>query len=94
MDITTIAIWISLILAGLGVLFIVLSGIRSIAQGKFRMSSLIGMVVPLVVFGIAYALSAGAPDPMASAAVLTCVILLFLGVVAVLIMGLKGVIGF
>lgn len=93
MDIVTIAIWIALILTVVGFVFILLSGVRSVAQGKFRVSALIGMIVPVLVFGIAYALSAGAPDPLVSAAVLTAVILLILGLLAVLLMGLKGVIG-
>ncbi len=94
MDIATIAIWIALILTAVGVLAILVSGVRSIAQGKFRMSSLIGMAIPVVVFAIAYLLSTGAPEPMVSAAVLTGIILLVVGTIAIFVMGLKGLVGF
>jgi hypothetical protein len=94
MEITTLAIWISLVLTAVGLIAIVLFGIRSIINGKFRMSSLIAMAVPAVVFAISYVISSGAAEPLAAAAVLTSLILLVLGVLTVLVMGLRGLVGF
>lgn len=94
MDIATIAIWISLLLTALGLVAILLFGIRSIINGKFRMSSLIAMGLPAVVFAISWVISSGAADPLSAAAVLTSLILIVLGVLTVLVMGLRGLVGF
>jgi hypothetical protein len=94
MDIANLAIWIAILLTALGIVAILAFGIKSIVSGKFRMSSLLAMVIPVIVFAISYALSAGNPDPLAAAAVLTSVILIVLGFVAILIAGLRGFVGF
>lgn len=94
MDLVTIGIWIALGLLGLGLLTIIAFGIKNVATGKFRVFSLVAMLIPLVVFGVAYALSAGSPQPFTSAMVLTALILLLLAALAILFTGLRGFIGF
>lgn len=92
MDIVTIAIWIALGLTGLGILAILIFGAIAVANGKVRLSALIAAVVPIVVFGIAYAISSGSPTPLVSAAVLTAIILLVAGMVGILLTGIRGLI--
>lgn len=92
MDIVTIAIWIALGLTGLGILAILVFGAIAVANGKVRLSALIAAVVPLVVFGIAYAISSGSPTPLVSAAVLTSLILLVVGMAGILLTGVRGLI--
>jgi len=94
MDLVTIGIWIALALIAVGILSIVLFAIRNIASGKFRVFSLVAMVLPLAIFGLSYALSAGSPQPFAQAMIFTALILLALGALAILLTGLKGLIGF
>jgi hypothetical protein len=93
MDIVQIAIWLALGMTAIGIGAILIFALLSVANGKFRPSSLIALVVPAVVFAIAYVISSGGPDPVVQAAILTSLILLVLGVIAILLSGLKGVIG-
>ncbi len=94
MDLVTIAIWIALILTGVGLAAIVIFGLKNLASGRFRPWSIAAMLAPLVVFGIAYALSSGSEDPLVSAMLLTALTLLAAGAVAVLLSSFKGFIGF
>lgn len=94
MDLVTLAIWISLGLIALGFIAIILFGIKSIVTGRFRVSSLLAMAIPVVIFAVAYALSAGATYPLIQAAVLTSLILMGLAFVIVMLTGLKSFIGF
>lgn len=94
MDFATLAVWAALLLVGVALVAVVIFGIKSIAEGKFRMTTLAAMVVPVVVFVIAYALSSGAEAPFAAAAVLTSLILIVIAAGAILVIGLKGLIGF
>jgi|GEM_PF-1779910 len=93
MDLVDIAIWLALGMTALGLGAILVFALLSVANGKFRPSSLLALVIPAVVFGISYAISSGGPDPMVQAAILTSLILIFLGFIAILLSGLKGVIG-
>jgi hypothetical protein len=93
MDIVQIAIWLALGMTALGLGAILLFAVLSVANGKFRPNSLIALVVPAVVFGISYVISSGGPDPVVQAVILTSLILIVLGFVAILLSGLKGVIG-
>jgi hypothetical protein len=77
-------------LIGLGVLSMIISGIRSLAQGKQELKRILIMAVPFVVFGIAFAITANAADRYASAGVLTTMVMLAIMVISVLITGLRG----
>ncbi len=89
-----IAIWLSLAMLAIGFLVVIVFGIKSLASGKHRLWSVAAMLLPLVVFGICYVISLGNPDPATAAAILTAIVLLAAGVIAVLITGVKGIIGF
>lgn len=88
-----IAVWGTLILIALGLLIIVVFGIRSLLAGKFRPWSIGAMLLPVVVFGIAYVLASG-PDPAATAGVWTVLVLMAVGAAAILVTGVKGLVGF
>jgi hypothetical protein len=90
MDFATIGVWIALLLIGLGVVAIVAFGLKSVASGKFRISTLAGALIPIVVFGISLALSAGAEHTLAQAAVLTGLLLLIGALLAVAATGLRS----
>lgn len=92
--IVPIAIWLSLALVALGLLVIIVFGIKSLASGKHRPWSIGAMLLPLVIFGITYAISSGGPEPATTAMILTALILMAGGVLAILLTGLKGLIGF
>jgi len=91
--IVPIAIWLSLALVAVGLLVIVVFGIKSLASGKHRPWSIAAMLLPLVVFGICYAISLGAPEPATTAMILTAVTLLAAGVIAIVLTGVKGLFG-
>jgi hypothetical protein len=94
MDIATLAIWAALIMTAVGALIIVVFGIKSALSGRLRPSALIALAVPVVVFGISYAISAGAPTPFAEAAILTSLILMGIAAVALLVIGVRSFVGF
>jgi hypothetical protein len=89
-----IAIWLSLAMVAIGLLVIVVFGIKGLASGKHRVWTIGAMVLPLIVFGICYAITSGGPDPAITAVILTALVLLVAGIIAILVTGLKGVIGF
>lgn len=91
--IVPILIWLVLAMIALGLLTMLVFGLKGLASGKHRPWSIGAMLLPLVVFGIAYAMNAGSDTPAAAAVVLTAVILIGVGIVAVLVTGLKGFIG-
>lgn len=88
-----IAIWLSLAMVAIGLLVIVVFGIKGLASGKHRIWTIGAMILPLVVFGICYAITASGPDPAITAVILTALVLLVAGIVAILVTGLKGIIG-
>ncbi len=89
-----IAIWLSLAMVAIGLLVIVVFGIKGLASGKHRIWTIGAMVLPLVVFGICYGIASGGPDPAITAAIMTSLVLLVAGIAAILVTGLKGIIGF
>lgn len=91
--IVPILIWLVLAMIALGLLVILVFGLKGLASGKHRPWSIGAMLLPLAIFGIAYALNAGSDTPAAAAVVLTAVILIAIGIVAVVITGLKGFLG-
>ena len=92
--IVPILIYLVLAMIALGLLVILFFGLKGLVAGKHRPWSIGAMLLPVVVFGIAYALSAGSDTPAAAAVVLTAVILIAVGIIAVLITGVKGFFGF
>jgi hypothetical protein len=55
--IVSIAMGLGLGLIGLGVLGMLISGIRSVMKGKQDIKKIVTMLVPFAVFGIAYAIA-------------------------------------
>lgn len=55
--IVSIALGVGLGLIGLGVLGMLVSGIQSIMKGKQDVKKIITMIVPFIVFGVAYAIA-------------------------------------
>ena len=92
--IVPILIYLVLAMIAIGLVVILLFGLKGLVEGKHRPWSIGAMLLPVVVFGIAYALSAGSDTPVAAAIVLTAVILMVVGIVAVIVTGLKGFLGF
>ncbi|MEM1043323.1 MAG: hypothetical protein AAGI91_11925 [Bacteroidota bacterium] len=86
-----IAIWLSLALVALGFLVIAVFGIKSLIDGKHRVWSIGAMVLPLAIFGVCYALSLGTAEPATTAMILTALVLLAGGIVAIVLTGIKGV---
>lgn len=89
-----IAIWLSLAMLALGLLIIAVFGLKGLVSGRHRTWTIGAMVLPFVIFGVCYALSAGDPDPAVRAALLTMIVLLVAGLLAIAFTGLKGAIGF
>jgi len=89
-----IAIWLTLAMIVVGLLVIAIFGAKGLVSGKHRPWSIGAMLLPVVIFGISYAISAGGPDPAAHAGILTMLVLLFAGLAAVVVTGLKGILGF
>lgn len=81
--IVNLAIALGLGLIGLGVLGMLVSGIRSVMKGKQDMKKVITMLVPFVVFGIAY----GIVGSITEAAIGT---MLFMLAAMVLLIALTG----
>ncbi len=73
-------------LIGLGVLSMIISGIKSLMQGKQDVKRIIIMAVPFVVFGISYAVL----SDVAKAGVLTTMTMMGIMVLSVVITGLRG----
>ena len=92
--IVPIAIWLSLALVALGLLVMLVFGVKSLISGRHRPWSIAAMLLPLVVFGICYAISLGSPEPATTAALLTALVLLVGGILVILVTGIKGVLGF
>ena len=89
--IVPIAIWLSLGMVALGLLVIVVFGIKSLAEGKHRLWSIGAMLLPLVIFGVCYAISLGAAEPATTAMILTALVLLVGGIIAIVLTGIKGI---
>ena len=73
-------------LIGLGILSMIISGIKSLAQGKQDVKRIVIMAVPFVIFGISYAVM----GDIAKAGVLTTMSMMGIMVVSVLVTGLRG----
>ena len=81
-----IAIYIVLALMGLGLLSMLLFGVRSLTYGKVNILTLVIVCVPVVVLlGLGFGLG-----DWPQAGVLTIIIMLALAVLSLLVTGLKG----
>ncbi len=77
-------------LIGLGILTMIISGIKSATQGKQDVKRILIMAIPFVVFAISYFAVQGTDDPYATAGVLTMGIMLAIMILGVLFTGLRG----
>ncbi len=73
-------------LIGLGILSMIISGIKSLAQGKQEIKRIVIMAVPFVIFGISYAVL----GDVAKAGVLTTMSMMGIMVISVVVTGLRG----
>ncbi|MEM1271235.1 MAG: hypothetical protein AAF752_01275 [Bacteroidota bacterium] len=85
-----IAILVVVCLIGLGFLILTVFGLRNLFQGKHNAFSIGALVLPLVVFGICYAISGG---DLGRAGILTIVTMLGLAIVGLLVSGVRGLTG-
>ena len=83
------AIWLAIILVAVGILAIVVFGIRNLTYGKVDPLSAVSIAVPLVIFAI-LGLVIGKWDV---AAIWTVVIVFALAIVALLVSGIRGLSG-
>lgn len=81
-----LSVGLGLALMGLGIIAMIVAGIRSLTQGKQDFKRIGMMAVPFVIFGITY----GVLGAVAKAAVLTALILMGLMVVTIALTGLRG----
>ena len=94
MELAAILIWAVLIAIVVGVLIMVVSGIRNLIGGKFRMWSLLAMVIPIVLFVIGYLIYSGSTYPLTSAMIFTVLAMIVVGIGAIALTAAKGFIGF
>lgn len=73
-------------LLGIGIVGIIVSGIRSISLGKSDLKKVIVMAVPFVLFGIAF----GATGSAAQGGIATMMILMGAMLLAIAFTGMKG----
>ena len=73
-------------LIGLGIVSMIVSGIKSLAQGKQDVKRIVIMAVPFIIFGVAY----GALGDIPRAGVLTTMTMMGIMVVSVVFTGLRG----
>lgn len=81
----TIAIGLGLGLIVIGALLALAAGVRNVAQGRANVKKVSVMIVPLAIFGIAYAVM-GSID---RSAMLTLVIMMSLMILAILVSSTK-----
>ncbi len=81
----TIAIGLGLGLIVIGVLLALAAGIRNVSQGRANIKKVSVMIVPLIIFGISYAIMGGVD----TAAMLTLVVMMSLMALAIVISSTK-----
>lgn len=84
------AVWAALILVALGVIAIVVFGLRNLTYGKIQPLSAIAIVIPVLVL-VLLGLILGEWD---QAAIWTVVVMFSLAAIALLASGLRGLSGF
>ena len=88
--IVTIALGLGLGLIGLGVLGMIISGIQSMIKGKQDIKKIVTMIVPFVVFGVAY----GIAGSITEAAIGTMLFMLAAMFLLILLTGMRGTFNF
>ncbi|TYP95580.1 hypothetical protein LX73_0889 [Fodinibius salinus] len=84
--IVSLALGLGLGLIGLGVIGMLVSGVRSIMKGKQDIKKIVTMIVPFVVFGIAFAIA----GTVTKAAIGTMLFMMAAMVLIILLTGLRG----
>lgn len=84
--IVSIALGLGLGLVGLGILGMLISGIQSLIKGKQDIKKLVSMLVPFVVFGIAY----GVAGTVTEAAIGTMLFMMAAMLLLIILTGLRG----
>ena len=87
-----ILIWVSLALIVVCAAMMLIFGAKNAAsrlrgQGPLALAS---FALPVVIFGIVYAVNAGNEDGFAMAVIMTAVIMIFSGLAALVIAGVRG----
>ena len=77
-------------LIGLGIIATIVSGIKSMTQGKQDLKRIGIMAIPFVIFGISYLIVQGTELPFAKAGVLTAGIMMGIMVASVFLTGIRG----
>lgn len=88
--IVQIAVWGAFGLIAFGVLTMIVSGVRSLTQGKQDLKRIAIMAIPLVIFGITFVIVKDAELPYATAGVMTTVVMMGIMGVSVVITGIRG----
>ena len=73
-------------LLGLGVLFMIVAGVRSLTLGKQDFKKIGMMAIPFVVFGISYAVFGDVPK----AGMMTATVLMAAMILTIVLTGLRG----
>lgn len=84
--IVQIALGLGLGLIGLGVIGMLISGIQSIMKGKQDVKKIVTMIVPFIVFGVAY----GIAGTITEAAIGTMLFMMGAMVLLIVATGLRG----
>lgn len=84
--IVSIAIGLSLGLIGLGIIGILISGIQSVMKGKQDIKKIVTMLVPFVVFGIAF----GVAGTVTEAAIGTMLFMMAAMALLIVATGIRG----
>ena len=87
MSLEYIFILATVCIIGLGFVLLALFGLRNLTQGKHSMFSIVAMFIPLVVFGICYAITGG---DLPRAAILAMISMIAIGTLGLLVSGIKG----
>ncbi|WP_143536820.1 hypothetical protein [Rubricoccus marinus] len=85
-------IWVTIALIAVCALMMVIFGVKN---GAARLKgqgpvAIIAFVMPLAIFGIIYAVNAGNEDGLATAFIMTAVVLIFSGLAALVFAGVRG----
>lgn len=84
--IVSIALGLGLGLIGLGVIGMLISGIQSIMKGKQDIKKIVTMIIPFIVFGIAYVIA----GTLTKAAIGTMLFMMAAMVLTIFATGLRG----
>ena len=83
------AVWLVLILIVLGVIAIALFGLRNLVYGKVSTQTIVLVMIPVLILLVLGMIQ----GDWAEAAIITALITLVLGIVALFLAGLRGLVG-